>query len=427
MAIALWTVMRIHFAAPVAALALGLIACSGSRDGASSSHQAVTQVCGESANGPVQGVDVSVYQGNFNWSGAGAEFGYARISDGTGYIDSTFDANWANMKSAGVLRGAYQFFEPSENEVTQANMMVAKVGMLGRGDLPAMIDVEATGGQSPATIAAKIRHWLQIVEAGTGKRPFIYTGSYFWEGNVQDTTFGSYPIWIAAYGPKCPSLPPGWNNWLMWQYSDGNGTLDHDVFNGSLAELKALAGDSGGTVGLREWAFQANTSNLWTVGSAGNSDWQLGMMADTSPSITALSNGGFEAAFQANTGSLWTTGSAGTSDWQLGMMAGTSPSIAALAGGGFEVAYQANTGSLWTVGDAGNTDWKLGMMAGTSPSIAALPGGGFEVGLPGEHDQPVDRRKCRQQRLAARHDDRHESQHHRTSGWRVRGRLPGEH
>jgi hypothetical protein len=43
------------------------------------------------------------------------------------------------------------------------------------------------------------------------------------------------------------------------------------------------------------------------------------------------------------------------------MMAGTSPSIAALSGGGFEVAFQDNTGSLWTVGNAGNADWKLGM------------------------------------------------------------------
>ncbi len=128
-----------------------------------------------------------------------------------------------------------------------------------------------------------------------------------------------------------------------------------------------------------EVAFQANTSDLWTVGSAGNTDWHLGMMAGTSPSITALAGGGFEVAFQANTGSLWTVGNAGNTDWHLGMMTGTSPSITALAGGGFEVAFQANTGNLWTVGNAGTSDWRLGMLGGTSPSIAALPTGGFEA------------------------------------------------
>ncbi len=128
-----------------------------------------------------------------------------------------------------------------------------------------------------------------------------------------------------------------------------------------------------------EVAFEANTNNLWTVGSDDHGDWQLGMMAGTSPSITRLANGGYEVAFQANTGSLWTVGPDGATDWQLGMMVGTSPSIAALPNGGYEVAFEANTGNLWTVGSDNHGDWRLGMMVGTSPSIAALPNGGYEV------------------------------------------------
>jgi hypothetical protein len=130
---------------------------------------------------------------------------------------------------------------------------------------------------------------------------------------------------------------------------------------------------------VNEYAFQANTTSLWTVGNAGNRDWSLGMMPGTSPSITALATGGYEVAFQANTGNLWTVGTAGNKDWGLGMMAGSSPSIAALAGGGFEVAFQANTTALWTVGDAGDKNWGLGMMKGTNPSISALPTGGYEA------------------------------------------------
>src|ERR1035437_6700347 len=182
--------MRLLLLASFASLSLSIAACGGFGQDVGSSDEAVTKVCGASAGSAVQGVDVSVYQGNFNWSAAHVSFGYARISDGTGYVDSTFGANWANMKGAGVMRGAYQFFEPGENEVAQANMMVAKVGKLGKGDLPAVIDVETTGGQPGWVIASKVRHWLQIVEAGTGKRPIIYTGSYFWEGRVGDASFG---------------------------------------------------------------------------------------------------------------------------------------------------------------------------------------------------------------------------------------------
>src|SRR5439155_8914997 len=110
----------------------------------------------------------------------GTVFGYARISDGTGHVDATFAGNWSRMKAAGVYRGAYQFFEPGEDATTQANMMVSAVGALGDGDLPCMIDVEVTGGQSGATIASKVKTWMDIVQNGTGKAPVIYTGSYFW-------------------------------------------------------------------------------------------------------------------------------------------------------------------------------------------------------------------------------------------------------
>src|SRR4051794_26211315 len=62
----------------------------------------------------VQGIDVSYYQGDIDWAqvkGSGVEFGVARVSDGF-FKDTKFDQNWPAMKAAGILRGAYQFFEP---------------------------------------------------------------------------------------------------------------------------------------------------------------------------------------------------------------------------------------------------------------------------------------------------------------------------
>jgi hypothetical protein len=47
----------------------------------------------------------------------------------------------------------------------------------------------------------------------------------------------------------------------------------------------------------------------------------------TSPAITAMPNGGYQAAFQANTGALWVTGAAGTGSLGLGMDNPTSPTI----------------------------------------------------------------------------------------------------
>ena len=219
-------------------------------------RQPSMQVCGADRYMGTQGVDVSYYQPNFDWkdkAGKGIEFGFARVSDGTTVIDDKFDRHWKGMKNNGIIRGAYQYFRPGQSAKKQANIMVNKVGQLGSGELPCVIDVEADGGQSPSTIASKIKTWMQIVEKGTGKKPIIYTSPGFWEGNVKDTSFGDHPLWVAHWGTSCPSVPNGWNDWTFWQYCDGktqhckNGEgFDRNVFNGSSKELEKFAGGSAG-------------------------------------------------------------------------------------------------------------------------------------------------------------------------------------
>jgi hypothetical protein len=54
------------------------------------------------------------------------------------------------------------------------------------------------------------------------------------------------------------------------------------------------------------------------------------MWPGTAPAISGLAGGGYEVAFEANTNSLWTVGTAGNSNWNLGMQPGTSPSIVGL-------------------------------------------------------------------------------------------------
>jgi len=132
-----------------------------------------------------------------------------------------------------------------------------------------MLDIEDARGQSPQTIANKLQTWLDVVEKGTGRKPIIYTGAYFWQDYVQSTNFGSYGLVIANYGATCPLVPNGWKNWIMWQYSDGGGALDHDVFNGTLAQLQALARppdvapkgylDSADCTAIKGWAQDEDT------------------------------------------------------------------------------------------------------------------------------------------------------------------------
>jgi lysozyme len=201
----------------------------------------------------VEGIDVSTYQGTINWAEvttSNVRFAVTRISDGLNYQDNQFNRNWAAIKDAGLIRGAYQFFEPGVDALAQADMVVSKVGKLGVNDLPIQLDMEVTGGEPAATIVSRMKVWIERVTAGTGKRPMIYSAKYFWNDNVASRDFNTYPLWVANYGVTCPDMPDPWSNWTIWQYADNrtvpgiSGGVDADKFNGTLDDLRALVGAS---------------------------------------------------------------------------------------------------------------------------------------------------------------------------------------
>jgi GH25 family lysozyme M1 (1,4-beta-N-acetylmuramidase) len=228
-------------------------------------------VCGD---GPtVEGIDVSSWQGAIDWSavaGAGIKFAIVRIGDGS-YHDRYFAANWAGARSAGLIRGAYQFFEPGQDALMQADLVVAAVGRLGPGDLPVTIDVEAPSpGVSSAAYARSIHQWVDRVTAGTGRAPMIYTGRYYWDPYVASSDFTSLPLWHAQYTTAaCPNLNDRWSDWAFWQYTSSGrvagiaGNVDRNRWNGTYEALQALAMsnqaptgwlDAAACDGIRGWA-----------------------------------------------------------------------------------------------------------------------------------------------------------------------------
>src|SRR5262245_11021642 len=76
------------------------------------------------------GVDVSIYEGTVDWAqvkASGRAFAITRVGDGLGG-DTTFDPNWAGIKSHGMVRGAYQYFRASKDPKQQADILLGKIG-----------------------------------------------------------------------------------------------------------------------------------------------------------------------------------------------------------------------------------------------------------------------------------------------------------
>ncbi|HQY65128.1 MAG: hypothetical protein IPF92_03900 [Myxococcales bacterium] len=197
----------------------------------------------------VRGLDVSAYQSTVDFAkvkGAGREFVVMRVSAGTN-VDGRFAANWPNAKRAGLVRGAYQYFYPSQDVDRQADLVISQLRAAGytSDDLPPVLDLETRDGLSAATVVARAKRWLARVEAALDVRPMVYTAAFM--SGVTGTNFSSYPLWVANYGVTCPELPSGWSKWLFWQDSSTGriagvtGDVDTDFFNGSLTELRAFA------------------------------------------------------------------------------------------------------------------------------------------------------------------------------------------
>lgn len=203
------------------------------------------------ADGPtVQGIDVSYWQGTIDWgrvAGAGIGFAYIRLSYGDVFRDPKFDANWAGAKAAGVARGAYQFWKPSQSTDEQAQLMIDAMADMTTGDLPPVLDVEVTDSESARALAPKIDAWVAKVQGALGVTPIIYSGSYFWRDQVNGSkSEQGNPFWIAQYTSKCPNLPLPWQRWALWQYSSTgtvpgiSGHVDMDKLNGTINDLRAL-------------------------------------------------------------------------------------------------------------------------------------------------------------------------------------------
>jgi|GEM_PF-623251 len=237
----------------------------------------------------VFGVDVYAYNKPLDWTAArdaGVKFVFVKASENN-FPDTGFKENWQKARDAGILRGAYHFFHPEQNNaLQQADMFIDAVGS-DQGELPPVLDLETIyerrnngeirpiGLPVPGVLNNRIKTWLDQVEDAFGRKPIIYSREEFLRTNgISAVWTRDYPLWLAQYplflGPNnkwvqindpnftpvpsqnMPKQPAGFQPWKFWQYSDRgrlNGypayeNVDFDYFNGTLDDLIHFAGMS---------------------------------------------------------------------------------------------------------------------------------------------------------------------------------------
>lgn len=203
---------------------------------------------------PIQGVDVSKWQGPIDWSAAraaGTRFAFIKATEGGDYIDPYFQTNWQNARAAGVQRGAYHFVYWCRPAQEQAAWIIQNFPR-DADALPPTLDVEWNSHSKTCphrlpkeNAMAVIRYLLQVMEQHTGKRPLIYTDIPF-HAEVLEGELHDYAFWIRSTAAE-PHVRYNNRPWHFWQFTTtgrvpGIGpAVDRNAFHGGEAAWQLFA------------------------------------------------------------------------------------------------------------------------------------------------------------------------------------------
>jgi len=177
------------------------------------------------------------------------DFVFLKATQGTGFVDDTFEKRWRQLAELGLPRGAYHFAIPSRSAADQATHFASVVRRNGfRAGDAAILDMEQLqpNGVSAQDVAAsnqmsakQLRAWVDrfvndVRDALPVENVVFYTGIPFWNGRM------SHPAklpagcigWLSRYRKKGPyggtlPRPAAWPNPPdIWQFTDGtNGRI----------------------------------------------------------------------------------------------------------------------------------------------------------------------------------------------------------
>lgn len=164
----------------------------------------------------VFGIDVSRWQGNFNFEKAKAEgVKYVIIkaggSDAGRYKDSKFETYYAQCKQLGLPVGAYYFGKDMNTSEAAAsanhflNLIKDKTF-----EYPIYYDVEGAmiNNLNKNTLTPIVDIFCSIIEKA-GYYAGIYSSQSFFNNNMNDAQLKKYTHWVAAWSGSKPTLRSG--------------------------------------------------------------------------------------------------------------------------------------------------------------------------------------------------------------------------
>lgn len=206
----------------------------------------------------MNGIDISSYQAELNAGIVPSDFVIIKATEGTNYINPTWEEQAGQVIQTNKLLGFYHFASVG-NPIAEADFFISVVkDYIGKAVL--VLDFEAGAINAWGNVGG--RQFLNRVKEKTGINPMIYmsaevTRQFNWS-IISNTT----PLWVAQYASMSPtgyqSEPwtdgngyGAWSSAAIHQYSSAgslanwNGNLDINLAYINANQWKALASPSG--------------------------------------------------------------------------------------------------------------------------------------------------------------------------------------
>ena len=206
----------------------------------------------------MNGIDISSYQAELNAGIVPSDFVIIKATEGTNYINPTWEEQAGQVIQTNKLLGFYHFASVG-NPIAEADFFISVVkDYIGKAVL--VLDFEAGAMNAWGNVGA--RQFLNRVKEKTGVYPMIYMSAEVTRQFNWSTISNTNPLWVAQYASMNPtgyqSEPwtdgkgyGAWSSAAIHQYSSAgslanwNGNLDINLAYINANQWKALASPSG--------------------------------------------------------------------------------------------------------------------------------------------------------------------------------------
>lgn len=192
----------------------------------------------------VFGIDVSFWQGNFNFLQAAREGVKFAILRGAYNLskDTKFEVYYSNARASGLNVGVYHYTmatTPAE-AIQEAKFLLENVLVDKKFELPIYFDIEdqVHKNLSKAQVSAITRAYLEYLEE-RGYWVGVYSSKSFIDNYLENDIKQEYAMWIAQWNTECTYQ----GQYGMWQFGGETNYIRSTKINGQTVDQNYMLVD----------------------------------------------------------------------------------------------------------------------------------------------------------------------------------------